>query len=109
MSEWIVIHENFHTKHSVLTAPDEHMPYMIQLQRDRQTDRQTELEKSIFAKIVVRERESANQHRNLINSGDLFRAYLQMTRTYFHESYVLLFAVVLSLATAGHNLYPGKH
>ena len=24
MSEWNVIHENFHTKHSVLTAPDEH-------------------------------------------------------------------------------------
>ena len=31
MSEWNVIHENFHTKHSVLTAPDEHMPYIIQL------------------------------------------------------------------------------
>ena len=31
MSEWNVIHENFHTKHSVLTAPDEHMPYTIQL------------------------------------------------------------------------------
>ena len=31
MSEWHVIHENFHTKHSVLTAPDEHMPYIIQL------------------------------------------------------------------------------
>ena len=28
MSEWNVIHENFHTKHSVLTAPDEHMPYI---------------------------------------------------------------------------------
>jgi len=56
MSEWNVIHENFHTKHSVLTAPDEHMPYIIQfwdimsiqpankaaehLIRDRQTDRQ---------------------------------------------------------------------
>ena len=26
-----VIRENFHTKHSVLTAPDEHMPYIIQL------------------------------------------------------------------------------
>ena len=51
MSEWNVIHENFHTKHSVLTAPDEHMPYIIQLhimsiqwerERDRQTERQTE-------------------------------------------------------------------
>ena len=31
MSEWNVIRENFHTKHSVLTAPDEHMPYIIQL------------------------------------------------------------------------------
>ena len=31
MSEWNVIHENFATKHSVLTAPDEHMPYIIQL------------------------------------------------------------------------------
>ena len=31
MSEWNIIHENFHTKHSVLTAPDEHMPYIIQL------------------------------------------------------------------------------
>jgi len=31
MSERNVIHENFHTKHSVLTAPDEHMPYIIQL------------------------------------------------------------------------------
>ena len=31
MSEWNVIHENFHTKHSVLTAPDEHIPYIIQL------------------------------------------------------------------------------
>ena len=31
MSEWNVIHENFHTKHSVLTAADEHMPYIIQL------------------------------------------------------------------------------
>ena len=31
MSERNVIHENFHTKHSVLKAPDEHMPYIIQL------------------------------------------------------------------------------
>ena len=31
MSEWNVIHENFHTKHSVFTAPDEHMPYIILL------------------------------------------------------------------------------
>ena len=31
MSEWNIIHENFHTQHSVLTAPDEHMPYIIQL------------------------------------------------------------------------------
>ena len=31
MSVWNVIRENFHTKHSVLTAPDEHMPYIIQL------------------------------------------------------------------------------
>ena len=31
MSEWNIILENFHTKHSVLTAPDEHMPYIIQL------------------------------------------------------------------------------
>ena len=31
MSEWNVIHEKLHTKHSVLTAPDEHMPYIIQL------------------------------------------------------------------------------
>ena len=31
MSEWNVIRENFHTKHRVLTAPDEHMPYIIQL------------------------------------------------------------------------------
>ena len=31
MSEWNVIHENVHTKHSVLTAPDEHMPYIIEL------------------------------------------------------------------------------
>ena len=31
MSEWNVIHENFHTKHSVFTAPDEHIPYIIQL------------------------------------------------------------------------------
>ena len=31
MSESNVIHENFHTKHSVFTAPDEHMPYIIQL------------------------------------------------------------------------------
>ena len=31
MSEWNVIHENFHTKHSMFTAPDEHMPYTIQL------------------------------------------------------------------------------
>ena len=30
MSEWNVIHEIFHTKHSVLTAPDEHMPYINQ-------------------------------------------------------------------------------
>ena len=28
MSESNVIHENFHTKHSVFTAPDEHMPYI---------------------------------------------------------------------------------
>ena len=61
MSEWNVIHENFHTKHNVLTAPDEHMPYIIQLhimsirwayyeqmkqqnvwsERETQTDRQT--------------------------------------------------------------------
>ena len=25
------MHENFHTKHSVLTVPDEHIPYIIQL------------------------------------------------------------------------------
>ena len=25
------MHENFHTKHSVLTAPDEHIRYIIQL------------------------------------------------------------------------------
>ena len=31
MNEWNGIHENFHTKHSVLPAPDEHMPYIIQL------------------------------------------------------------------------------
>ena len=31
MSEWNIIHENFHTKHSVLIVPDEHMPYIIQL------------------------------------------------------------------------------
>ena len=31
MSEWNVTHENFHTKHSVFTAPDAHMPYVIQL------------------------------------------------------------------------------
>ena len=31
MSDWNVIRENFHTKHSVLTAPDQHMPYIIQL------------------------------------------------------------------------------
>ena len=31
MSEWNFIHENFDTKHSVLTAPDEHMSYIIQL------------------------------------------------------------------------------
>ena len=31
MSEWNVIYVNFHTKHSVLTAPDEQMPYIIQL------------------------------------------------------------------------------
>ena len=26
-----IIHENFHTKHSMFIAPDEHMPYIIQL------------------------------------------------------------------------------
>ena len=31
MSEWNVIHENFHTKHSVLTAPDEQIADIIQL------------------------------------------------------------------------------
>ena len=31
MSDWNVIRENFHTKHSVFTAPDQHMPYIIQL------------------------------------------------------------------------------
>ena len=31
MNERNVIHENFHTKHSVFTAPDEHMPYVIQV------------------------------------------------------------------------------
>ena len=31
MSEWNVKHVNFHTKHSVLIAPNEHMPYIIQL------------------------------------------------------------------------------
>ena len=33
MSEWNLIHENFHTKHSMLTAPDEHMSYIIQLHK----------------------------------------------------------------------------
>ena len=50
MSEWNVIHKYFHTEHSMLTEPDEHMPYIIQLhimsirwayyEQDRQTDRQ---------------------------------------------------------------------
>ena len=31
MSDWNVIHENVYTKHNVLTAPDEHMPYIIEL------------------------------------------------------------------------------
>ena len=31
MREWNIIHKNFRTKYSVLTAPDEHMPYIIQL------------------------------------------------------------------------------
>ena len=31
MSERNVIHENFHTKHSVFTVPDKHVPYIIQL------------------------------------------------------------------------------
>ena len=31
MSERNVIHENFHTKHSVFTGPDEHKPYVTQL------------------------------------------------------------------------------
>ena len=50
MSETFVIHDNFHTKHSVLTAPDEHLPYIIQLhimsrwgsrtyERDRESER----------------------------------------------------------------------
>ena len=30
MNEWNVIHKNFPTKHSVLTVPDEHMPYITQ-------------------------------------------------------------------------------
>ena len=44
------MHENFHTKHSVLTAPDEHMPYIIQLhimsirERERERERETETE-----------------------------------------------------------------
>ena len=48
MSERNDIHENFrHTKHSVLTAPDEHMPSDAvsrerERERDRQTDRQRE-------------------------------------------------------------------
>ena len=58
MSEWNVIHENFHTKYSVLPAPDEHMPYIIQLhimskhtqretetETERQTERQTDRER----------------------------------------------------------------
>ena len=32
MSEWVKrYYENLHTKHSVLTAPDQHMPYIFQL------------------------------------------------------------------------------
>ena len=31
MHEWNVIHENFHAKHNMFTAPDEHMPSIIQL------------------------------------------------------------------------------
>ena len=59
MSEWNVTHENFHSKHSVFTAPDEHMPHIIQLdimsiqpanktaehlirERERETERQRE-------------------------------------------------------------------
>ena len=40
MSEWSVIHENFHTKYSVFTAPDEHMPYITQFQRERERERE---------------------------------------------------------------------
>jgi len=59
MSEWNVIHENFHTKYSVLTAPDEHMPYIIQLhimskhtERDRETDRQTDRDRDREAYVL---------------------------------------------------------
>ena len=31
MNEWNLIHENFHTKHSAFTTPDEHMACIIQL------------------------------------------------------------------------------
>ena len=42
MSE-IFIHEHFHTKHSVFTAPDAHMHTSLSYTlRDRQTETQTE-------------------------------------------------------------------
>ena len=70
MSEWNVIYENFHTKHSVLTAPDEHMPYIIQLHimsirwayyeqmkhRETQKERQRE-------KLTQRERQRHTQRQ----------------------------------------------
>ena len=32
------MYENFHTKHSVLTAPDGHMPYIIHRERERERE-----------------------------------------------------------------------
>ena len=45
MNKQNVIHENFHTKHSALTAPDEHMPYIIQRERYRDREREGEKER----------------------------------------------------------------
>ena len=77
MSEWHVTHENFHTKHSMFTAPDEHMHTSLsytlwasnqqgswtsdqfmtnigkQREIQRQTDRQTETDKQVIRKEII--------------------------------------------------------
>ena len=90
MSEWNVIHKYFHTEHSMLTAPDEHMPYIIQLhimsirwayyEQDRQTDRDREKD-NYTDEQRHKEKKKKNSNTNRLTTWD---TCVKQQQTYHH-------------------------